>query len=177
MLRVCVGCYRYDISPTFNGTLNNTDMMYETTIINNSATEWIRQRVAAQHGAADAGTSTTGGTRPFFAYIAPHTPHGAAIPAPEYADRFPGVAPQRTPAFHVSCPDHHGLVAQVCVCVCVCSPVFSLSIETGCASSRIPAPSMHLCMLQRLHCTNAITLSPVTTVAKATDRACDGWVH
>lgn len=50
--------------------------------------------------------------RPFFTYIAPHSPHGPATPAPWYTDRFPNVSAPRTPTYNVSAPDHHWAVAS-----------------------------------------------------------------
>ena len=44
---------------------------------------------------------------PFFAYIAPHSPHGPAIPAPWYAHRFASSRAPRTPIYNASAPDHH----------------------------------------------------------------------
>lgn len=49
---------------------------------------------------------------PFFAYIAPHAPHGMAIPEPKYAGHFSGKTAPRTPSWNYSAPDHHWLVAQ-----------------------------------------------------------------
>ncbi len=39
------------------------------------------------------------GKQPFFAYVAPYVPHQPAIPAPRYANAFPGVHAPRTPSF------------------------------------------------------------------------------
>ena len=50
---------------------------------------------------------------PFFAMVASHAPHGPATPAPWYAQLYSGddvIAP-RTPAFNVSSPDKHWVVA------------------------------------------------------------------
>lgn len=51
---------------------------YETTLIGNSSTKWIEDVV------------TEDPDRPFFAYLAPHAPHGQAIPAPWYKGHFVG---------------------------------------------------------------------------------------
>lgn len=94
--------YWYHISPTYNGTFNFTGLpmgaRYETAFIGNTTTKWLTD-------AANSG-------QPFFAYIAPHAPHGAAIPAPWYQTEFPNKTAPRTPSFGVHGSDHHWLVAQ-----------------------------------------------------------------
>ena len=102
----------YSVNATHNGTVHFNGTRYETHIIADAATQWLRQVVAE---------SRTRAPRPFFAYIAPHAPHGLSIPEPKYAGAFgstarlpaaPRVHAPRTPSWNVSAPDHHWLVAQ-----------------------------------------------------------------
>ena len=92
----------------FNGT------RYETHIIADVVTQWLREG-AAEARAANAPPA------PFFLYTAPHSPHGAAIPEPKYSGVFgsaakapasPRVRAPVTPSWNVSGADHHWLVAQ-----------------------------------------------------------------
>jgi len=100
-------------SPSFNGTFVNgnatgppanrtvTGMLYETDFIARHATKWLRNVTAEDP------------SRPLFAWIAPHGPHGAAIPAPQHASAFPNATAPRTPAsWNFSGADHHWLVRQ-----------------------------------------------------------------
>lgn len=93
--------YWLHITPTFNGTFNFTDLpqgsRYETAFIGNVTTKWFKEY------------ATQG---PFMAYIAPHAPHGAAIPAPWYETQFPNASAPVTPSYNYSGVDHHWLVAQ-----------------------------------------------------------------
>eukprot|EP00041_Stephanoeca_diplocostata_P006463 m.86558 g.86558 ORF g.86558 m.86558 type:complete len:564 (+) comp16374_c1_seq19:3474-5165(+) len=93
--------YWYHVTPTVNETFyfNNTpqDRWYETAFIGNTTTQWIRDNAAAG---------------PFFAYIAPHSPHGMSIPAPWYDTKFPNETAPITPSWNYSATDHHWLVAQ-----------------------------------------------------------------
>jgi arylsulfatase A-like enzyme len=48
----------------------------------------------------------------FFLYLAPHSPHGLALPAPWFTHlRVNSTAP-RTPSWNYSASDHHWLIAQ-----------------------------------------------------------------
>jgi hypothetical protein len=105
---------------------------YETHIIADAATAWLREVVvtppaaapAAPPAAAAAAAATAAAAAPFFAYIAPHSPHGAAIPEPKYAGAFgsaaqppaqPRARAPRPPSWNASAAtlaDHHWLVAQ-----------------------------------------------------------------
>jgi arylsulfatase A-like enzyme len=92
----------YHVTPTFNGTFNFTTLpqaqRYETAFIENFTVGWLKE-----HGQQP---------QPFFAYIAPHAPHGAAIPAPWYQTQFPNATSPITPSWNYSGTDHHWLVAQ-----------------------------------------------------------------
>ena len=103
-------------SPSFNGTYTNgvasgppgnrtvTGMLYETDMLARHATKWLRNVTAV---------TADNPSRPFFAYIAPHGPHGAALPAPEHAKAFPNVTAPRNPlSWNFSGIDHHWLVKQ-----------------------------------------------------------------
>ena len=105
------------INATHNGTVSFNGSRYETHIIADATTQWLRQVVEVKEDITNAGTER----KPFFAYIAPHAPHGAAIPEPKYAGAFgseaklpdqPRVCAPRTPSYNVSATDHHWLVAQ-----------------------------------------------------------------
>jgi N-acetylglucosamine-6-sulfatase len=93
--------YWLHINQTYNGTFNFSGLpqhsRYETAFIGNFTTEWLKE---------------FGNTGPFMAYIAPHAPHGAAIPAPWYQDQFPNATAPITPSYNYSGADHHWLVAQ-----------------------------------------------------------------
>ena len=115
---------------TAPGRWNNTNMEYETDLIMRTATAWIADALTSSSSSSStisssSSTTTTTATKesappppaspesaPFFAYIAPHAPHGSAIPAPRYADRFRGMTAPRPPSFNYSARDHHWLVAQ-----------------------------------------------------------------
>jgi N-acetylglucosamine-6-sulfatase len=74
-------------------------MLYETDLLARHATQWLHNITAEKPG------------QPFFAYIAPHGPHGAAIPAPQHRAAFPNVtAPRGAASWNYSAQDHHGLV-------------------------------------------------------------------
>jgi N-acetylglucosamine-6-sulfatase len=81
-----------------DGVWNNTHGEYETAFLGNRSIAWMRES-AASHS-------------PFFLYLAPHSPHGMALPAPWYADLpIDDVAP-RPPSWNYSATDHHWLIAQ-----------------------------------------------------------------
>jgi|EP01046_Picozoa_sp_COSAG06_P013775 N-acetylglucosamine-6-sulfatase len=72
---------------------------YGTSVIGNVSLAFAKRAMAANW--------------PFFVYIASHAPHGPATPAPWYEDLYstPDVIAPRTPAFNVSSPDKHWVVA------------------------------------------------------------------
>ena len=75
-------------------------LRFETAFLGNTTVEWIREAVRQSP------------PQPFFAFIAPHAPHGASIPAPWYTASFAEVAVPRPPSYGHWAPDHHWLVAQ-----------------------------------------------------------------
>ena len=79
-------------------TWNNTDLEYETAFLGNRSIAWIR----------DAVTNST----PFMLYLAPHSPHGMALPAPWYTNLQINATPPRPPSWNYSAADHHWLIAQ-----------------------------------------------------------------
>ena len=96
-----VPSFYYDnASPDGSGVWNNSAGEYETAFLSNRSLAWVRETVAAN------------ASRPFFLYLAPHAPHGLAIPAPWYADLAVSDTAPRTPSWNASCPDHHWLIAQ-----------------------------------------------------------------
>jgi len=116
------------INGTFNGTVQYNGSRYETHIIADAATAWLRAVVASPAAAPAAppaaAAAAAAAAAPFFAYIAPHSPHGAAIPEPKYAGAFgsaaqppaqPRARAPRPPSWNASAAtlaDHHWLVAQ-----------------------------------------------------------------
>ena len=112
----------YHINATHNGTTAFNGTQYETHIIANAATAWLRSVVVnEEEDAAKQQQQQQQQQKPFFLYVAPHSPHGAAIPEPKYEGVFgsnvseprqPRVRAPRTPSWNVSAPDHHWLVAQ-----------------------------------------------------------------
>jgi N-acetylglucosamine-6-sulfatase len=80
------------------GVWENTDLEYETAFLGNRSLAWIRD--AARDGA------------PFFLYLAPHSPHGASLPAPWYADLPINETAPITPSYNYSGLDHHWLIRQ-----------------------------------------------------------------
>ena len=93
-------------SPAFNGTFRNGDgtngtLLYETDLLAQHATQWLTN------------VSDASPEKPFFLYLAPHGPHGAAIPAPQHRTLFPNVtAPRDSPSWNASGVNHHWLVRQ-----------------------------------------------------------------
>ena len=88
------------INTTFNFSGLPMDRRYETAFLGNTTIEWIRE--AVQHAPP----------QPFFAFIAPHAPHGASIPAPWYNASFGALTAPRPPSYGHWGRDHHWLVAQ-----------------------------------------------------------------
>jgi len=81
-----------------NGTWNNTAREYETNFLGNRSVAWMRKAAAS--------------AAPFFMYLAPHSPHGMALPAPRYASLTINATSPRTPSWNYSAPDHHWLISQ-----------------------------------------------------------------
>jgi len=88
------------INTTFNFSALPMDRRYETAFLGNTTIQWIREAVLESPA------------QPFFAYIAPHAPHGLSIPAPWYNTSFGVVAAPRPPSYGHWGRDHHWLVAQ-----------------------------------------------------------------
>lgn len=86
-------------SAWFTNASSTTGSNYGTSVIGNTSLAFAKRAMAANW--------------PFFVYIASHAPHGPATPAPWYADLYstPDVIAPRTPAFNVSSPDKHWIVA------------------------------------------------------------------
>jgi arylsulfatase A-like enzyme len=81
-----------------NSTWENTDLQYETAFLGNRSLKWMRETAATK--------------QPFFLYLAPHAPHGMAIPAPWYANLSVPQSAPRNPSWNHSAPDHHWLIEQ-----------------------------------------------------------------
>ena len=86
-------------SAWFTNASSTEGSNYGTSVIGNASLAFAKRAMAANW--------------PFFVYIASHAPHGPATPAPWYADLYstPDVIAPRTPAFNVSSPDKHWIVA------------------------------------------------------------------
>lgn len=86
-------------SAWYTNSSSPTGSNYGTAVIGNASLEFAKRAMAANW--------------PFFVYVASHAPHGPATPAPWYADLYstPDVIAPRTPAFNVSSPDKHWIVA------------------------------------------------------------------
>ena len=90
--------FYYDSSNAESMMWDNVDAEYETAFLGNRSIVWMR----------DAAANST----PFFLYLAPHSPHGMALPAPWYTDlQINGTAP-RPPSWNYSAADHHWLISQ-----------------------------------------------------------------
>ncbi len=70
---------------------------YAPSVIGNVTIDFIEKQLEAE--------------KPFFVYVAPHSPHQPATPAPWYADAFPTCTAPRILGYNVSAPDHHWAVA------------------------------------------------------------------
>jgi hypothetical protein len=70
---------------------------YGTSVIGNASLKFVQNSFAEG--------------RPFFALVASHAPHGPATPAEWYKDLYSHEIAPRTPAYNVSSPDKHWLVA------------------------------------------------------------------
>lgn len=80
------------------GVWNNTLMEYETAFLGNRSLAWVHDAAAA--------------SAPFFLYLAPHSPHGAALPAPWYKNLTIEATAPRPPSWNYSAADHHWLIRQ-----------------------------------------------------------------
>ena len=100
-------------TPTFSnctyGSYTEHSGCYSTSVIANKSLEWL----GALHALPAAQR------KPYMAYVAVKAPHiqdGAGfpktLPAPWYADAFPGLKAPRTPNWNASCPDHHWMIRQ-----------------------------------------------------------------
>ena len=83
-----------------SGVWNNTEAQYETALLGNRSINWLREAATDPRG------------RPFFLYLAPHSPHGMALPAPWYASLPINATAPRSPSWNVSAQDHHWLIAK-----------------------------------------------------------------
>lgn len=83
-----------------SGMWNNSDAQYETALLGNRSISWLREAATDPNG------------RPFFLYLAPHSPHGSALPAPWYTSLNIKDSAPRTPSWNVSATDHHWLIAK-----------------------------------------------------------------
>lgn len=81
-----------------DGIWNNTELEYETAFLGNRSVDWIRNATADRV--------------PWFLYIAPHAPHGLALPAPWYTKLTINATAPRSPSWNFSATDHHWLIAQ-----------------------------------------------------------------
>eukprot|EP00035_Acanthoeca_spectabilis_P008264 m.151280 g.151280 ORF g.151280 m.151280 type:complete len:448 (+) comp14288_c0_seq3:886-2229(+) len=81
-----------------DGIWNNTELEYETAFLGNRSVDWIRNATADRV--------------PWFLYIAPHAPHGLALPAPWYTKLTINATAPRSPSWNYSATDHHWLIAQ-----------------------------------------------------------------
>ena len=79
------------------------ESLYMTTAIQDAALEWI---------VANKRNASAGKIWPFFAYVAPHAPHQPAQPDIMHEQDFADLTAPRTPAWNLSAPDHHWLVAM-----------------------------------------------------------------
>lgn len=77
---------------------NNTELEYETAFLGNRSLAWMRNATADKV--------------PWLLYLAPHAPHGLALPAPWYAGLEVNTTAPRTPSWNYSAKDHHWLIAQ-----------------------------------------------------------------
>jgi N-acetylglucosamine-6-sulfatase len=71
---------------------------YRRAFLGNRSLAWVREAV----------TNST----PFFLYLAPHSPHGTALPAPWYEDLPINATAPRPPSWNYSATDHHWLIEQ-----------------------------------------------------------------
>eukprot|EP01060_Flectonema_neradi_P031389 TRINITY_DN4747_c1_g1_i1.p1 TRINITY_DN4747_c1_g1~~TRINITY_DN4747_c1_g1_i1.p1 ORF type:complete len:496 (+),score=76.31 TRINITY_DN4747_c1_g1_i1:39-1526(+) len=83
----------------FDDPSNPKGSNYATSVMANATYDWL--------------VSIENSSKPFFAYLAPHAPHGPAIPAPWYTNARWGndtIVP-RLPTWNMSAPDHNWMVA------------------------------------------------------------------
>lgn len=80
------------------GVEQHTELEYETAFLGNRSLAWMRNATADKV--------------PWLLYLAPHAPHGLALPAPWYAGLEVNTTAPRTPSWNYSAKDHHWLIAQ-----------------------------------------------------------------
>ena len=103
-----------------DGVWNNTNLEYETAFLGNRTLAWIREAAASRRGGGRGGSvdvtkqdDVSGAPpKPFFLYLAPHAPHGMALPAPWYASLPVNSTAPRTPSWNHSGLEHHWLIRQ-----------------------------------------------------------------